>query len=129
MHLEPELVLSAERQHLVLHLAVEERVRVLHRGEGADLERLSQPRSVDVAEPVRADLPGRDELVEDAREFGGRHGGIPGVREIEVDALDAEPLEARVDLPPHARRREPAILALVHRVEGLRREAKPVGAS
>ena len=48
------------------------------------------------------------------------------MREIEVDAVDAEPLEARVDLPPHALGCEPVILALGHRVEGLGRDAKPL---
>src|SRR5207248_7145944 len=47
---------------------------------------------------------------------------IRRVGEIEVDSVEAEPLQARVDLPPDARRREPVILTLVHRVERLRRD-------
>jgi hypothetical protein len=35
-------------------------------------------------------------------------------------ALDAQPLEARLDLPSDAATRKPAILALAHRVERLR---------
>ena len=112
-----------------LDLAVEERVGVLDGGEGADLERLGELRAVDVAQPVGADLPGGDELVEDARELGRRDVVVPGVREIEIDALDAEPREARVDLAPHPRRREAVILALVHRVEGLRREPQTLRAA
>ena len=126
VHLEPEAVLRAERQHLLLHLAIEQRVRVLDGGEGAGVERLPQLRAVDVAEAVGADLPGGDELLEDARELGGRDVRIRRVREIEVDALDAEPLEARVDLPPHPSRSETVILALGHRVERLGRDPEPV---
>src|SRR5262249_62258361 len=79
--------------------------------------------------PVGADLPGLAGLVEDAGELGCRDVVVPGMREIEVDAFDAEPAEARVDLPPHASGREAAVLTLRHRVERLRREPEPVGAA
>src|SRR5204863_5099090 len=49
--------------------------------------------------------------------------------EVEVDTIDAEPFQARVDLAPHSGGREPAIMPLVHRVEGLGGDAKPVGAA
>ena len=55
--------------------------------------------------------------------------GSRRVREVEVDALDTEPLEARVDLPPHPSRSETAILALGHRVERLGRDPEPVRTS
>src|SRR5204863_7819838 len=102
-------------------------VRVLDGREGARVERFGELRAVDVAQPVRADLPSGDELLEDAREFGDRHPRVPGVREVQVDALDPEPPQTSLDLPLHARRREALILALVHRVEGLGREAETVG--
>ena len=44
------------------------------------------------------------------------------VREVEVERLDAEPLEARLELPPDPCRCEPSVGARLHRVEGLRRE-------
>jgi len=46
------------------------------------------------------------------------------VRHVHVDTIDAEPLEARVELAEDARRSESAILALVHRVVDLGREER-----
>ena len=49
------------------------------------------------------------------------------MREVDVDAVDAEPSEARVDLPADAIRCEAVVLALGHRRERLRRDADPLG--
>src|SRR6476646_4448707 len=119
--LEPDVHLRGEGKHVALDLTVEQRVRVLDSADVPEAEYPPELRRVDVAEPVGADLASRDELVEHADDFGHRHVGVPVVGEVEVDALDAEPPKARVDLPSHARRRQSVILALVHRVEGLRR--------
>ena len=71
---------------------------------------------------VGRDLALRTQLVERRSGLGDRHVGIPVVGEEQVDALDAEPLQARLELPLHARGREAVVGALVHRVERLRRE-------
>jgi hypothetical protein len=92
-------VLRAERQHFVLHLAVEQRVGVLDGAEGAGPERLAQLGPVDVAEAVGADLPGGGELLEDAGELGGGDVLIPCVREVEIDPLDAEPMPPKLPQP------------------------------
>src|SRR5579859_725091 len=123
---EAEAMLGAERQHLVLRLAIEQRVRVLHPGERTGSERVAQLRAVDVAEPVGVDLAHGDELVEDARDLGDRHVVVPGVGEIHVDALGAEPAQAALQLATHARGREAAVLSLGHRAEGLRGENRVV---
>src|SRR6476660_1150555 len=125
VRLEPGVVHPAERDHR-LCFTIEQRVRVLDGGDGADRKRLSQLRAVDVAETVGADFPGRDELVESADRLGDWHVRVPRVREVEVDPLHAEPLEARVDLPPNPSRSETAILSFGNRVEGLGRDPKSV---
>src|SRR6185312_12360265 len=108
----------------LLDPAVEERVRVLHGGEGARVERLAQPRSVDVAQAVGADLADGDELLEDTGQLGRRDVVVPGMREIEIDALDAGPLEARIDLATDPARCESAVVPFGERVEGLGRDAE-----
>src|SRR5205814_4467452 len=52
--------------------------------------------------------------------------GIPGVAEIEIHALHAEPLQARFELSRDALGRESVVSALLHRVERLRREHRAV---
>ena len=93
---EAEPVLGAERQHLVLRLAVEQRVRVLHASERAGRERLAQLRAVDVAERRRrrssraATSSSKAPAVSAIGTSGSQR-----VREVQVDALDAEPAQAR----------------------------------
>src|SRR5207247_6484896 len=67
---EAETVLLAERQDLLLRVAVEERVRVLHPAERAGAKRLPQLVTVDVARPVEADLAVGNELVQCTGRFG-----------------------------------------------------------
>ena len=49
--------------------------------------------------------------------------------EVDVDVIDAETLEARFELPRDARAREAAVLAGVHRVEGLGGDLRAVPAA
>ena len=46
------------------------------------------------------------------------------MREIEIDGVDAEAVEAGLDLPPDACTRETVILSFGHRVEGLGRDLR-----
>src|SRR5262249_5323777 len=50
------------------------------------------------------------------------------VRQVEVDPIDTEPREARLDLPQHALTGEPEVGPVLHRVEGLRRDPRAVAA-
>ena len=120
---EAEAVLGAERQHLLLGLAVEQRVRVLHPAEVAGGERgakLRRRRRCS-ARTRRACPRARSSSSTPAVSAIG-HVRVPGVREEQRHALDAEAAEARLELAADARRREPVVRALVHRVERLRRE-------
>jgi len=95
-------LLRAQREDVRLDVAVEERVRVLDGGERARCEARGELLAADVAQAVGADLPRRNELLVDAGDLDDGDVGIPRVREVEVDALDAEPREARVDLATNA---------------------------
>ena len=83
----------AEREHVLLVGAVEERVRVLHPLEAREPallargERLLELRRGDVARADRADRPGAHELVEGRERVRDRRVGVGGVDEVEVDAL------------------------------------------
>ena len=57
---------------------------------------------VEVAHPVGDDLPGLAQLVEDRDGVGERDAAIELVGEVEIDAIDAEPLEARGELTADA---------------------------
>src|SRR5205085_483269 len=122
----PDAVLAAERQHLLLVAAIEQRIGVLHERGLAGRERRPQVVGRDVAHPVRAYLSAVDELLECADRLLDRRVGIGRVREVEIDVVDLEPLEARLDLPQDPVATEPVILSDVHGSERLRRDRRPV---
>ena len=100
-------MLGAERQHAGLVAAVEQRVAVLDERRAAVRERLPERGGVVVAEsPQAADHPLGDELLEGGDRLGERRLGVAVVREVEVDPVDAEPLEAALDLAPDPVARE-----------------------
>ena len=121
-----DAVLAAERKDVGLVGALEQRARVLEVGRArARVEGRAELLAVEVAEPVRADLAVGLQLLERLDRLVERRLRVVVVGEVEVDLLDAEPLEARLELSEHARAREASILAAVHRVERLRRQARP----
>jgi hypothetical protein len=126
---EPEAALRAEGKHLALGLALEQRIGVLHpvhpRSAGAGIDRLRKLRAVDVAHADCAHLALPDHRPERAERLCDRDVGIPVVQQVERHPLDAEPSQAALELPPHARGRETVVLALAHRVVRLRREDDP----
>src|SRR5207248_2637433 len=113
--LEAETVALAQREHFGLRLAAEERVRVLHELVAA------QVLAGDVAPAHRADLPFADELAEDSERVGQRRVRIGLVRQVQVDALDAEAAKAALDGAPDPGRRQTSVARpTLHRVEHLR---------
>ena len=90
------------------------------------LQRLLEPVGVDVAAAVGADRARVDQLLEGADRLRDRGRRIHLVREVEVDRVDPEPLQARRELAPDPCRREAGVGALAHRVEGLRRQDDPL---
>src|SRR5256885_9985310 len=89
-------LLSAQRQHLRLGLAVEERVRVLHPREAAP--RLREPAPVDVAGADRPYLARPHRLLECTQGVLERRVRILLVREVHIDPLHAQPAEAALEL-------------------------------
>ena len=73
------------------------RVRPFERGQ---LERLGELLGREVRGTRGADRAGADELVERLERLLLRDVRVEGVREVERDPVDAEPAEARLDLPP-----------------------------
>src|SRR5205085_11020726 len=67
-------------------------------------------------------LPISHELVERAERLLDRRLRVLVVREVHVHTLDAQPAQAALELPADPGRPEAPVLALVHRVEDLRRE-------
>src|SRR6266540_2912587 len=121
-----EPVLGAQRQYVRLVPSLEQRVRVLDELRPSVLERLFDLGRGEVAEPVGADGALVDELVERAERLCERRLRVELVRQIEVDPVDAEPLEARRELAQDPVAREAAVVARVHGVVRLRREPRPV---
>ena len=97
---EAEPFARAHLEHALLDVAVEQRVGVLRPVRPAVAQSLLEPGDVDVAAAVGADLPLGDESVERADRLGDRHVRIHRVGEVERDRLDAEALEAAVELAP-----------------------------
>ena len=121
-------VLGAERQHRRLVLAVEQRVRVLDDRRPAVRERLLDPGRVVVAEPPRGDRALGEQRLERADRLGERRVRVGVVREVQVDPLDAEALEAALDVAPDPVGREAAVGRVArHRVEDLRRDEQALG--
>ena len=111
------------------HLRVtrlEEREGVLHPFvadetlELGDLDRLRELLGREVGCADGANLPRPDERVERGQGLLLRRVGVELVREVEVDLVDAEPLQARLELTLDPRAREAMVCARLHRVEGLR---------
>src|SRR5438067_697180 len=123
---EAEAMLEADRERVLLCFAIEQRVAVLSPLEAhdalelRDLEGLGELLPVEVGGADGADLSGADELVENEQRLLERRLRIPVVGHVQRDALEAQSLEARLDLPEDSRSREPAVGVLLHRVERLR---------
>src|SRR5581483_2477410 len=113
--------------HVDLVAPVEQRVRVLHERRSSTLERLADAGRVVVREPPRADEALLDEPLEAGDGVRERRAGVRLVCEVEIDTLDAEPAEARLELPPDPVGREPGVGGIADgRVEDLRRQGRPV---
>ena len=95
------------RQHLGLHLAVEEAVVVLHVHEARDAEVTCRPRRFvelrgrEVGATDLAHLAGSDELAERLERLADRRLRIGLVQQVEVDAVGAEALQARIAAGEH----------------------------
>ena len=123
---EAEPFARTQLEHSLLGVAVEQRVRVLHPVRTPVAKSLLEPRHVDVAAAVGPDLPLGDERVERADRLGHRYRRIHRMDEIERDRLDAEPLEAALELAADPFTRQAVVGAVAHRVERLRRQDDPV---
>ena len=106
----PEAVLVTEREDRLAVVLDEQRERVLHplvAGEpleGRELERLGELVGGEVRGADRADEAVADEVVERLQRLLLRHVRVEVVGEVERDALEPEPAQARLELPPDARR-------------------------
>src|SRR5204863_209132 len=67
--------------------------------------------------------------LERRRDLCERRVGIEGVREVDVDVVDAEPVEAGLELARHPRARKAPVCALLHRIERLRDDLRTVAAA
>ena len=100
---EAEALIGAQRQHLGLGRAVEQAVARLHPLEAreaadvADPEAARQPPGLDVAGADVVQLARAAEVVERAERLLERRRRVGLVAQEEVEALGAEPREARVD--------------------------------
>ena len=127
-----EAMLAADREDGLAITLLEEREAVLHPlvarqpFQPRELERLCELLAAEVGGTDRADLACGDQAGERLERLLLGRVGVEGVREVERHALDAEPAQARVDLPLDPSPPEAVILSLVHRVEGLRRDHDPV---
>src|SRR5437899_2200113 len=93
---EGDAELAAGGGRLLPFLPVGERVLRLHRGEGMDLVTPADRRRRGLAEADRAHLALLDEPSHPAHRLLDGHARVDAVLVVEVDDLDAEPLEARV---------------------------------
>src|SRR5439155_16520352 len=109
--------------------AVEQRVRVLHDGGLADSQDCLELLRVEVAGAVRLDQLELDQAVEGRNGLSDWTTRIELVRQIKIDGIDGEAVEAGLDLSGYARAREPVILAFGHRVERLGCELRPDAAA
>ena len=123
MRLVPEAALAADREYRVGIAPVEERERVLHplvAGEPSSFGDLDGRRELfgcRVGRADRADLSVADELVERRQGLLERRVRVMCVRHVERNAVDAETLEARLDLAADAvrgtaRGRRPSAIGL-----------------
>jgi hypothetical protein len=96
-------LVEAERDQLALVLPVDEVAAVLHRRERG---RAGEPRGVlGLRElPGRhrrgaeiADFPGADDVVQRTDRLLDRRRGVPAVDLVEVDVVDSEPPQGRID--------------------------------
>src|SRR6266516_8186598 len=109
--------------------AVEQRVGVLHDGGLADSQDCLELLRVEVADAVRLDQLELDQAIEGRDRLFDWNSRIEFVRQIKIDGIDAEAVEAGLDLSGYARAREPVILAFGHRVERLGCELRPDAAA
>ena len=125
--LELETVLCAERQHLPLGVAREQRVLVLHDRDRRKLDRFGEVRDVDIGDADRPDEPLAHEIREGAETLGHRRRRVGLVDQIEVDALDAEVLETLPHDASDPGRCKPCVVIRVHRMEDLARQRETLG--
>src|SRR5581483_7013851 len=97
-----EVCFLDRREHVGRVARVEQRIRVLDAAIPAG--RFEQQGVCYVRPAVCANLPGGDELVEDAEGLVERGGVVGLVREIEVDTVDTDPIQARFELSADAGR-------------------------
>ena len=104
-------MLRAERQHVALRVAHEQRVLVLHDGDRRQRQRLGEIIGVDVGNADRSDQSVADKLLERAERVCERRRRVYFVDEVEVDSLDTQTLEALVNNTTKARGREARVVA------------------
>src|SRR6267142_4535499 len=81
---------------------------------------------VEVAEPPLPDQPFSAQLLEDSDRVGDRRRRVGLVREVEIDAVDAEPFQAGLELAADPVGREPRVAGRSgRRMEHLRRQHEP----
>ena len=117
-------MLQAERDQLVLQLAVQGVIALLDAVEAAVLEVSHDVGTADIAGSDTADQPGRPEVLE--RSHGlldGRRGVLP-VREVDVDVVGPQSSQARFDL---ASDRVGAQIAMDDVTLGVEEVVAPVG--
>ncbi len=91
----------------------------------AGRERGRQLPSVEVADPVGADQAVGLGRAEGPEGFRQRHGRVVVVREVQVDLVHAQPVQARAELPGDPVRLQAVVRAGLHRVERLGGEPRP----
>src|SRR5205807_9967937 len=101
---DPEI--EAERNHVALVATFEQRVGVLTDRRTSEDDRLAQLVGVEVGHAPSLDQPGLDERLERRHRLLEWCFRIERVREVDVDPIDSEAVEAGFDLPHHPLARE-----------------------
>ena len=106
-------------------LPVEQRVAVLDGAGRPRRQRGVQLGGGEVAHPVGADGAVGPGLLERAEGLGQGHVRVELVRQVQLNVVDPEPFQARVQLPGDAFRFQAVVRAGPHRVVGLGGELRP----
>ena len=93
---EADAELATRREDAVLRIARPQRVLGLQRGDRMDLARAAQRLDAGLRQAEVADLAGLHEVGHRADRVLDRRARVDAVLVVEVDVIDAEPLQARV---------------------------------